>query len=327
MPKKGRASPEPDQYDDQGTVDVGAIEKAMMDKDQENQYLRSRNFGLNDAMAEGMMPRPDANVVEFKLSSEDLLDKIEHYLRGDVLKHRKNEDGQEDSYYAAPTKKISVTLFQNKKNGRVYIINEYPDGSTIPNWQIMSLFEKGEDDELVEVPLEENYKAFYMKELLDGLSNEKGKKPYVENIGPASKEVIDTSKMNLSEDGVQEVMNILSMYINKETFLSWYKEERIYEIMADIGDTLNKFFLINSKKLGLDTEYKKTKYPVIIVTILHSIENAYRRALLGSENKGTREGIIVTQHQGVGDQMYGGGGMGGHQAPKKKWSPWDRSTW
>lgn len=329
MPKKGRASPEPDPYDyaDQGVPDIRDIEKQMMEKDFENQNLRSRNFGLSEGVEGGMMPRPDANVVEFKLSSDDLLEKIEHYLRGDVLKRRINEDGQEDTYYAAPSKKISVTLFYNKKNGRIYIVNEYPDGSTVPDWQLISIFEKNDQDQNIEIPIEENYKAFYMKELLDGLNDKGGKKPYIENIGPATKEVVDVSKMNLSEYGVQETMNILSMYITKETFLSWYKEERIYEIMADIGDQLNKFFLINSKLLGLDTEYKKTKYPVIIVTILHSIENAYRRALLGSENKGTREGIIVTQHQGVGDHMYGGGGMGNLSMPKKKWNAFDPKTW
>lgn len=117
-------------------------------------------------------------------------------------------------------------------------------------------------------------------------------------------------------------MNLLSMYINKETFLSWYKEERINEILSDIGDNLNKFLLVNGKAMGLDTEYKKTKYPLIVVTILHSIENAYRRALLGSENKGTREGILITQHQ---PQTNSYAAL--PPPAKKKWSPLDKSTW
>ena len=94
------------------------------------------------------------------------------------------------------------------------------------------------------------------------------------------------------------------------------------EILSDIGNQLNKFFLVNYKLMGLDTEYKKTKYPVMVVTILHTIENAYRRALLGQENKGTREGIIITQHQSPNMQMP-------QTLPvqKKKWTPFDKSTW
>ena len=308
--------------EDEGLPNFEDVAKEMASKDQENQYLKSRNFGLQDAVESGGLPRNDSNVIEYKLSSEELLERIEHYLKGDVLKTRVNENNEVESFYVVPTKKISVNLYRNEKTGRVYVIDEHPSGKEKEKWLLMSIFEKDESGTgIVEVPIEDNYRDIILNELLHLLQS-KAKNPPIKYLGFATKEVADPARINLNEYGVQEVMNILSMYISKETFLSWYKEDRIFEIMGDLGTQLNKFFLINSKQIGLDTEYKKTKYPMIIVTILHTVENAYRRALMGNENRGTREGIVITQHQGVGNQPFQQ-----FSPPKKRWSPFDRSTW
>lgn len=302
--------------------DLEGINRELLNKEQENQHLRSRNFGLQDVAESNFMPKNDSNVIEFKLSAEELLERIEHYLRGDVLKTRVNEERQVETYYSAPTKRISVSIYKQEKTGRIYIVNEHPQGIEEEDWEVLSIFEKDEELKgMQESEVEKNYQTYFLKEIKDGLNSKKDKIIFV---GYGTKEIIDTSRTNLSEYGVQEVMNLLSMYISKETFLSWYKEDRIYEILGDLGDQLNKFFLINGKMLGLDTEYKKTKYPVIVVIILHTVENAYRRALLGSENKGTREGIIVTQHQPMGGYQDN---FAPQRVPKKKWSPFDKTTW
>lgn len=308
--------------EEQGMPSFQDIEKEMSSKEQENQYLRSRNFGLQDATEGGFMPKPEPNVIEFKLSSDDLLERIEHYLKGDVLKSRTNSEGETETYYSPPTKKISVSLFRDNITGRVYVVNEHPTGKEEEDWDLLSVFEVDEEGRSIENNVEDNYKNLLLNELLTALES-KAKKPKITHLGLATKEVIDPLRVNLNEYGVQEVMNILSMYITKETFLSFYKEERIFEILGDLGNQLNKFFLINSKAIGLNTEYKKTKYPLIIVTIIHAVENAYRRALQGNENRGTREGIIVTQHQGVGSNPYPQSFSKG----KKSWSLFDKSTW
>jgi len=313
---------EPEDDSEEGLPNFQDVERELASKDYENQYLRGRNLALQDAAESGFNPRPDANVIEYKLSSEELLERIEHYLRGDVLKKIINEQKQVESFYSVPTKKISVNVYRDNQTARVYIVDEHPTGHDKEEWDIISVFEKEEEGQMIETSVEDNYKSILLNELKRSLAS-KAKKPRITNLGLASKEVPDPKRINLNDYGVQEVMNILSMYITKETFLSWYKEERIYEILGDLGNQLNKFFLINSKQIGLDTEYKKTKYPLIIVTIIHAVENAYRRALLGSENKGTREGIIVTQHQGVGNQPY----MPLPSPRKKSWSLLDRSTW
>lgn len=319
--------------EDSNYPNMEEINNQFSSKEQENQYLRSRNLGLQDAMEGNAMPRQDSNVIEYKLSSEELLERIEHYLKGDILK-TKITNGQIETFYSVPTKKISVTFYRNEKTGIIYVVDEHPYDKEEGEWKILSILELDEEKRLIESPVEDNYHTTLMNELLEGLNEvppvKKGRpstkvaKKKITRLGLANKEIIDPLRINLNEYGVQEVMNILSMYITKETFLSYYKEERIYEILGDLGDALNKFFLINSKIIGLDTEYKKTKYPMIVITILHAVENAYRRALMGNENRGTREGIVISQHQPLG------GGMGGFPTlpvPKKKWNLFDKSSW
>ena len=315
--------------DEEEGIDLEAVEKQISTQDQENQYLRGKNLTLQDSVESNFLPKGDTNVIEFKLSPEELLERIEHYLRGDILKSRTNVENELETFYSSPTKKITVSLFKNKKSKIIYVVDEHPQGNIIvkkekeekdeeeKNWEILSIIE-GKGENAVEMTIEDNYKNFLLEELKKGLK-EKKKKFTFESY--TIKEVIDKSRINLNEYGISEMMNTLSMYINKETFLSFYKEERINEIMADIGDKLNEFLLINGKLMGLDTEFKKTKYPLMMVTVLHSIESSYRRALLGNENRGTREGILITQHQ---PQIPNTMPM---QTPKKKWSPFNKSTW
>ncbi len=319
--------------DEPEPIDLESIEKQIASQDQENQYLKSKNFGLQDSVESNFLPKQDTNVIEFKLSPEELLERIEHYLRGDILKSKTDENGETETYYTAPTKKITATLYENKKSKIIYVVDEHP-GEIIEivkndekdespkkeldkHWEVLSIIQ-GKGEQAQEMTIEDNYKKFLVEELKKGL---KEKKKKFTSKGHAVKEIPDQSRINLNDYGISEIMNLLSMYINKETFLSFYKEERINEIMADIGDKLNEFLLINGKLMGLDTEFKKTKYPMMVVTILHSIESGYRRALLGNENRGTREGIIITQHQ---PQM---GNLMPMQAPKKKWRAFDKSTW
>ena len=240
-----------------------------------------------------------------------------------MLKSRKGEDGELETYFSSPTKKINVALFENIKTKVVYVVDEHPqekleEEDEDEHWEILSLIE-GEGENAEEMVVEDNYKDFLLEELKKGL---KAKKKIFISRGRATKEILDNARIILNEYGIAEIMNTLSMYINKETFLSFYKEDRINEIMADIGDKLNEFLLINGRLMGLDTEFKKTKYPLMVITILHSIESSYRRALLGNENRGTREGILITQHQ-----PQPGFSQMPMQTPKKKWSAFDKSTW
>lgn len=134
----------------------------------------------------------------------------------------------------------------------------------------------------------------------------------------------DKKLINFNKYGVSEVMRIISMYVTKETFLSNYEEDRINEIMADLGDAIAGFMYCGYEKMGMDTKYKETKFTLIVLNILHTIESCYRRALGGEEMKGLRQRAIVTQNNAMGNPTMDGGNM---PSRRKKWHPLKTSTW
>lgn len=106
---------------------------------------------------------------------------------------------------------------------------------------------------------------------------------------------VDKEMITFNEFGVSSMMEIVTKYIDKNTSLSYYSEERIYEILGDLGDELTLFILCNYEKMGMDTYFKKTKFRLIIVTTLHVIESSYRRAIRGKTFEDINQSRIVTQ--------------------------------
>lgn len=109
----------------------------------------------------------------------------------------------------------------------------------------------------------------------------------------------DKDLQPLNNYGVNLMMEIVTKYIDKNTFLSNYSEERIYEILADIGDEMILVILCNYEKMGMDDYNKKTKFRILIVTTLHIIETAYRRSLDGKTMEDINQSRIVTQSDGL----------------------------
>ena len=138
------------------------------------------------------------------------------------------------------------------------------------------------------------------------LTDKKGK--LVLDTEGKSQEVIDEDKMLLNDYGVNSILSILGEYLDKNTFLSYYDEMRINEIMADLGDKLSEEIYYSYERIGLNTEYKKSKYPMLVLTILHVIESAYRRALRGKTMEDLNSSKIFTQMDN----------MGNRNIPKKK---------
>jgi len=110
----------------------------------------------------------------------------------------------------------------------------------------------------------------------------------------------DADQIPLNEYGVTLLMEVVTKYIDKNTILSNYNEERIYEIIADVGDELILVIYCNYEKMGMNTPFKKTKYRLIVTTTLHLIESAYRRAIEGSTFKEINQSRIVTQSDSLG---------------------------
>lgn len=116
--------------------------------------------------------------------------------------------------------------------------------------------------------------------------------------------------------GVSLLMETINKYIDKNTFLSTYTEERIYEILGDLGDELTMVIYCNYEKMGMNTYFKKTKFRLIISTTLHMIESAYRRSLGGQTREDINQSRIVSQSDIMGRMPM--------SAPKKhrKFLPW-----
>lgn len=132
-------------------------------------------------------------------------------------------------------------------------------------------------------------------------------------------EVVDEESILLNDHGVNVIMSIIGTYIDKNTVLSFYDEMRINEILADIGDKVADFIHNTYEVIGMDTQFKKTRYEITVLTIIHSIENAYRRALRGKTMEDLNSSRIFTQLDNMGSKP-------GVQA-KNKFNLFKPGTW
>jgi len=106
----------------------------------------------------------------------------------------------------------------------------------------------------------------------------------------------DNPKSNiLNEYGVQEVMRILSMYLNRNTILSDYEKSEIYEVVHDFAKELNDLMFMKYEEMGLTTLEKRKNYPMLMREMTDIVLSAYKRALDGGERRSLREARQVTQ--------------------------------
>lgn len=209
-------------------------ERYLNELENENQALKNKTNEMTGAMATTLFNKnDDSNLIQFQLETEDILDKLQHFLTGDII----TQDEEGGFYY------------KKQKNKDLVLLNEY---------------------------------------------------------------------------GVNSFMQIGQNYINKVTILSFYDEERIYEILADLGDELNKFMLCNYEKMGLDTEFKRSRYILIVINFLHLIESAYRRAIGGKEREEINTGRVVTESL---NQGMGGMGRQPSQQVKRRFNLFNPKTW
>lgn len=203
--------------------------------EQQNEQITNQNINLQRAVSSGFFSQTEnSNLIEYQLNTAEILEKIEHYLKGDLIK--RDEHGNE--YYEEQTDKDLI------------LVNQY---------------------------------------------------------------------------GVTFIMNTLSFYLDKNMILSAYREDRVNEILADLGDELADYIYCNLEKIGMDTKFKRSRFKILVINILHEVESVYRRALGGEEREGLRTGRIVTQNQPIGMGMYGS--MGSRGVMKKSFNLFKPSTW
>ena len=113
----------------------------------------------------------------------------------------------------------------------------------------------------------------------------------------------------LNETGVQEIMKILALYVNRNKVLSDYTNKEINFKVFDFGRALNNLIFMRDLEFGMDTEEKRKNYEILVTELKDIIHDTYKRALDGAEKRSLREMINVTQATNTSNQIGGGYGV------------------
>lgn len=170
-------------------------------------------------------------------------------------------------------------------------------GSDIQSHVAGTIFNQNQDANLIVFQLELDNILERIEHLLRGDILEEDDEGNVKYKTPE-----DTDLIVLNDYGVKLIMNIISFYLNRNTILSNHKEARIFEILHVLGHELADLIYESYEKMGLDTDYKRARYTMIVMNILHTIENAYNRSLHAGERESLRSARVVTQTQPLGEQ-------------------------
>ena len=226
---------------------------------------------------------------------------------------------------------------------------------------VNSAFGFAQQDNLIKWQLELDNILERIEHILRGdiLFSENGKTGWKKNP--------DHTQWILNEYGVNEIMRVLSSYLNRNTILSDYTEEEIREKVLDFGlemndliftkyeemglivtleETFHKLFniadrlivdnkggyyaevqnrngtifqlqltkeqveslTIEQKKLSLE---KRKNYPILLREIVDIVHSSYKRALEGGERRSLREARSVTQTEPLNMAYAMGGGNSG----------------
>jgi hypothetical protein len=107
----------------------------------------------------------------------------------------------------------------------------------------------------------------------------------------------------LNDVGVNEIMKILAMYVNRNTILSDYTNDEINVKVYDFGRAVNNLIFMRSDEFGMDTREKNKNYEIIVRELVDIVHSAYKRALDGAEKRSLREMISVSQATSTSSQL------------------------
>lgn len=114
------------------------------------------------------------------------------------------------------------------------------------------------------------------------------------------KETSDEKRKVLNKYGVNEVMNWVSMYLNRNTILSDYDKNEVLDYVLDFGQSFKDYLFLTYNKIGLKPEH----YKILVTTVIDQIMSAYRRAIEGGERRSLREARQITQSEQLIPQNY-----------------------
>jgi hypothetical protein len=99
----------------------------------------------------------------------------------------------------------------------------------------------------------------------------------------------------LNAVGVQEIMKVLSLYVNRNKVLADYTNEEINFKVYDFGRAINNLIFMRDFEFGMDTEEKRKNYEMLVTEMKDIVHDTYKRALDGAEKRSLREMITVSQ--------------------------------
>lgn len=103
----------------------------------------------------------------------------------------------------------------------------------------------------------------------------------------------------LNDNGVQEILRILSMYLNRNTILGNYTDVEVNDKVFDFGDRLNTLFYTKYEKIGLNTAEKRKSFEMLWGMLVDVVHSAYSRAIGGQERSSLREARQLQQMEQV----------------------------
>lgn len=109
-------------------------------------------------------------------------------------------------------------------------------------------------------------------------------------------------KNPLNKWGVQELMSIMRMYINRNSILSDYDQDQIDLKMRTLGKQLNNLFFTSFEEMGMDCVEKRKFYPILTKALWDVVHSVFQRALDGNERRSLREMSNVTYSNMINQQ-------------------------
>jgi len=192
--------------------------------------------------------------------------------------------------------------------------------------QQLSSFQSAQNENLIKFQLELNDILERAEHILrqDQVQIENGNMIWVGN--QEKEEIVFT------EYAVQEIMRVLSMYINRNTILSDYEPKEIDDKIFDFGCELNDLIFMKyedffnyvrpldyaqafgflklddvpddlfeeiEKAVAEDLLPKKKLYPIITRELIDLVHSAYKRALYGAERDSLRTARAIQQQETI----------------------------
>lgn len=121
------------------------------------------------------------------------------------------------------------------------------------------------------------------------------------------------SERVLNEMGVNEILRVVTAYVNRNTIFSNYSEETINWKVLDFGDRLSDLIFLKYDEYGLDTPQKRKQYEILVFEITDMVHSTYLRALNGMERDSLRKAISINEQ--IMPYMGSDGGM---QMPQQR---------